>query len=64
MARANRDEYQWLRHLLSHQQNVRAHLPVRHVAKQCKKTRNALIALNLALIGLIIVTVVQTVRIV
>lgn len=64
MARTNRDEYQWMRHLLSHQQNVRAHLPVRHVAKQCKKTRNALIALNLVLIGLIIVTVVQTVRIV
>ena len=60
----DRDEYQWMRHLLSHQQNVRAHLPVRHAAKQCRKTRNALIALNLALIGLIIVTVVQTVRIV
>ena len=60
----DRDEYQWMRHLLSHQQNVRAHLPVRHVAKQCRKTRNALIALNLVLIGLIIVTVVQTVRIV
>lgn len=60
----DRDDYAWMRYLLSHQQNVRAHLPVRHVAKQCRKTRNALIAVNLVLIGLIIATVVQTVRIV
>lgn len=62
--RTNRDEYQWLRHLMSHQQNVRAHLPVRHVAKQCKVTRNALIALNVVLFGILVATVVQTVRIV
>lgn len=62
--RANRDEYQWMRSMLEHQQNVRAHLPVRHVAKQCKKTRNGLIALNVVLFGILVATVVQTVRIV
>lgn len=36
----------------------------RTVARQCRKTRNALIVLNVVLFGLLIATVVQTVRIV
>lgn len=50
LMRYNRDEYQWARSILTDQQNIRQHLPVRKQAPLLKKPSRKLGWVNLVMV--------------